>query len=118
MDTYFKDAIMDSLRAKARSASGSTFWTVAPSIVRSIYDGTPSTSKARAFLVDVFHAHAEAGILDSKDGYPTEFLLDLARTSLERRNKTPMISPTEKMLAKCNYHQHDSEGRCYRDGKP
>lgn len=118
IDVDFKDTIMDALRAKVKSFSGHTFWNVASRVVRIIYDGTPQTSAARRFLVAIYHGHGEAKDLDSKDGFPSDFLLDLARASLSSRTKTPVTSLGDKSFMKCNYHEHGESQACYTDRKP
>ncbi|KAK4497222.1 hypothetical protein PRZ48_011672 [Zasmidium cellare] len=117
MDTEFKDTIMDALRAKAQSYNGESIWPVAANVVRIIYDGTPAQSPARKFIVDIYHSHADATALDSTDGFPAEFLLDLSRISLSRRIKTKMTEPGACSTTSCVYHEHGKEGKCYVNRK-
>lgn len=60
IDSAFQDAVMDALRAKAIE-NRSNFWRSSASLTWIIYDGTASkSSKARSWLVDMYHAHADA----------------------------------------------------------
>ncbi|KAF2166273.1 hypothetical protein M409DRAFT_55126 [Zasmidium cellare ATCC 36951] len=116
MDTEFKDTVMDSFRAKAQGEHGRSFWLSAPEIVHTIYDGTPSSSAARKFVVDIFYNHAESAVLDKTEEYPTDFLLDLCRKSLSRANRTPMAAPGDVYTLSCIYHEHGKDGKCYLNG--
>ena len=114
LDTAFKDTIIDALRAKIRPTPSPYIWHFGGEIIRTIYEGTPEGSMARAFLVNLYTSHASEDDLTSATvEAPKDFYVDVA-VALRKRTETkptPCFPNTKHSM--CLYHSHGKEQPCY-----
>ncbi|KAK4495740.1 hypothetical protein PRZ48_013008 [Zasmidium cellare] len=84
-------------RCSEKDSTGSTWYPTGNS-VRTLYDGTPTNSPARCFLVDMHLEHGEEEWLgeDAEHHHP-EFLFDLARQLMRTKQQDSYESPMAKV---------------------
>jgi hypothetical protein len=116
-DGDFKDVIIDAIIDKCKSiASDGHKWSPVGPVLRCIYDNTPTSSKARRLLVDIYVHNGSGDWLSDwvkQDDIPKDFLLDIAMAFLNKKEKNEE-SPTHKSST-CAYHQHGlEETLCYK----
>ena len=114
IDTTFKDTVIDALRAKVRSASGTRLWIVGGEAIKVIYEGTPEASAARTFLVDVYASLAsDKDMANTFDKAPKDFYYDVA-IALKKRASTEFMAQFGGVQpVPCRYHCHVKGERCY-----
>jgi hypothetical protein len=116
-DGDFKDVIIDAIIDKCKSiASDGRNWFPVGPVLRCIYDNTPTSSKARRLLVDIYVHDGSGDWLSDwvkQDDIPKDFLLDIAMAFLNKKKKNEE-SPSQKSST-CAYHQHGLEKTlCYK----
>jgi hypothetical protein len=117
LDGDSNDVVIDAMKDKSRTrtSDGRRWFPVGP-VLSCVYDNTPTSSKARQLLVDIYVRH---GVRDWLSGWadpneiPKDFLLDLTMAPLDLKHNSQDDS-TEKSST-CAYHQHGlQENSCYK----
>lgn len=116
-DGGFQDAVMDAMMDKTESTAtdGRKWYPVGP-VIRSVYENTLPSSKARLFLVDIYTMRGQGSWLTdwaTQEDLPKEFLLDLAVSVLNRRPRPPSDDTPQES---CRYHRHEPDlSACYKN---
>ncbi|PSN64734.1 hypothetical protein BS50DRAFT_529203 [Corynespora cassiicola Philippines] len=94
VDSMFKADVLDALKNRStRPASNGACYYPNMDCVRVIYDGTRSKSKARSLLVSIYVDHGnEEFVKEEVDQIPKEFLHDLCRKTLQKRQRPKDIA--------------------------
>lgn len=69
-------------------SNGNTYY-VGEDAVKIIYNGTPSNSLMRKFVVDCYSSRAQGSWLKYERSLPDEFVRDLLISVLDKRARTP-----------------------------
>lgn len=114
LDVKFKDTVIDALAKKSASSSKLLFkGPVALQAVTTIYDGTPTGSKAREFFVDLaFRVFSPLGFHELQPNLPREFLEEysMACTIYKKVESINEFAPWKSH--KCWYHSHAANQPC------
>ncbi|KAF2660744.1 hypothetical protein K491DRAFT_711638 [Lophiostoma macrostomum CBS 122681] len=111
MDVKSKNLVLDAMLSKAREEFEGVCYFPRLEMVKIIYEGTPSRSPARKFMVDCWSQITKgSGSLgtSSRDKIPKDFLCDLAITMLDLKadpNNGAKISTCDPT----KYHEIDSD---------
>lgn len=106
-DSYFKNALVDAIIAKAIPSNYHSYWYLTGESVNIIYEGTTSGSLARKLVVDMHAAYGKNHWL-GKSGLNTDFLIDLTNRFFDTRDRELVIEEFENV----NYHEHEDGAVC------
>ncbi|KAK3706829.1 hypothetical protein LTR37_012508 [Vermiconidia calcicola] len=114
MDTAFKDTAVDILKIRIRSSKYAHLLSHdGGDIIKTIYEGTPEGSAARALLVHVFAFYGSAIDLAAVfDHAPKDFYYDIA-VAMRQVIDAGAKKGFWHSLTKCHYHCHQGEEQCY-----
>ena len=117
IDNTFKDTVMNALLAKARRDDDRKIFTAGPRMVKTIYEGTPTCSPARKFMVEIYHGHSRSiDMVTAAPELPHEFLVALS-AGLLRVRKLQALNNLQGSGSSCAYHSHGPDQACSTDRK-
>ncbi|KAF2279433.1 uncharacterized protein EI97DRAFT_412463 [Westerdykella ornata] len=115
-DGDFKDVVIDAMidKCKSTASDGHRWFPVGP-VLRCMYKNTPTSSKARRLLVDIYVHHGPGHWTSDgaeQDEIPKDFLYEVTMAFMDKRDKNEE-DPTQRPT--CAYHEHGpGETRCYK----